>query len=237
MTSILSFLVCAVLVRAAPQAGQPAMSSVHAWQGNPIVSPTTSWLPTMSSTFGAVEPSETSLPDTPLEIPDPGPDGEGGQPDLPPDNSTVTDAPLEGADPTVNTANVLYCLDDSSVTYKVGLKMTFWDAVSKKEEGVQFFTSGLPFWCGYQFLKKHTNADGFYEDANLLPPNAGLNIGYNPTGKSMNFAGRYSTKKDLATVQQECQEVFQFAAGGNSYWGVYEDGFPSIPALLTPDTA
>ena len=132
---------------------------------------------------------------------------------------------------------MLYCLNDGSLTYKVGLQITFYDAVSQKEEGVQFFTSGPPYWCGYVFFKKHTNSDGFWEDANLFPPNAGLNIGYNPTGKTMNFAGRPSTDHSLADTQAQCQQVFDFSAGSSSTWSVYEDGSPSIPALLTFDSA
>ena len=41
----------------------------------------------------------------------------------------------------------------------------------------------------WNFFQSHTNADGFWEDLNLIS-SAGLNIGYHPTGKSFNLAGR-----------------------------------------------
>ena len=105
---------------------------------------------------------------------------------------------------------------------------------------MQFFTSGAPFWCGYVFFKKHTNSDGFWEDNNILGSTAGLNIGYSPTDKTFNFAGHTpSTDYDAATVQAKCQDVFEFSAGGNSFWAVHEDGggAQSVSPLLTFDSA
>ena len=183
--------------------------------------------------------TEVAVPnDPPLEVPNPGPDD--NLPDTTPDDSTIVDVLLEGSDPTVNTANLLYYLDDSSVTYKIGLQVTFYDAVSEKEEGVQFFTSGAPFWCGYVFFKKHTNSDGFWEDNNIFDSTAGLNIGYNPTSKTFNFAGHTRlTDFDAATGQAKCQYVFEFSAGGDSFRAVHEDGGgdQSIPPLLTFNSA
>ena len=147
-----------------------------------------------------------------------------------PDDWPVIDAPFNGAVPTVNTATVLYCLDDSSFTYKLGFQITFYDATAQRSEGVQFFTAGPPYWVGYIFFKKHTNSNGFWENADIFGSNPGVNIGFNPTGKSMNFGYRPHTDLDYGTMQKQCQDVFHIEppAHSNSFSSVFSQDLPSL---------
>lgn len=101
-------------------------------------------------------------------------------------------------------------------------------------------TSAGSVGCSYTLLKKHTNSAGFWVNADIIGSNAGANIGYNPTGKSINLNSRAAksttgtSANDAAYLKGRCANEFEdlFKAGAPQVTQSYERYYENLEDIL-----
>ncbi|KAJ2983202.1 hypothetical protein NQ176_g866 [Zarea fungicola] len=76
----------------------------------------------------------------------------------------------------------------------------------QKTETVQT-SSGGGIGCAYELLRKHVNHDGFWANLNFFG-SEGLNIGYNPTGRSINLPPATITVVNTDEIALQCENIF-----------------------------
>ncbi|KAJ2983073.1 hypothetical protein NQ176_g958 [Zarea fungicola] len=104
-------------------------------------------------------------------------------------------------------------------TKKCGLYVSYTNGA--RTENVQTESGGLT-GCAVDLYKKHTNGDGFWADVNIVH-SAGLNIGYNPTGRSLTLGAATSAVQNPDAISLQCQSIFGFTSidqsqSGWNYW-------------------
>lgn len=143
-----------------------------------------------------------------------------------------------------NIVEVLFCTTAFVVggAGRIGFLVTHHDGTALKNETVAFQNDGPEAYLAYELLKSHTNPNGFWEDVNIFGSTKGLNVGYHPTGKTLNVAGwtpniQYNGNNQFEKVETFCRDQFGIKADGptGSYYNLYAAPVGSyIPGLFTP---
>jgi hypothetical protein len=104
-----------------------------------------------------------------------------------------------------NEASFLLCNTPGSG--KCGIFATYTNGQTR--QSVSYQTGGSTA-CALQFLQKHTNGAGFWVDLNIFGSTRGVNIGYNPTGRSISLGTATSSNNNQAYLNGRCQNEFGF---------------------------
>ena len=163
---------------------------------------------------------------------------------LPPtvDPSPPAVAVNQSTTPAFNQLEVLYCITTFQVagSGRLGFMIKYYDRIVNQHQSVAFTADGPELYLVWRLFRRHTNKDGFYEDANLFKSPRGLNVGYNPTGKSLNVAGwdpevTYDGNHQYDKLQAACQTAFGIRADNTgSFYQQYTGDY--VPSLLSPQT-
>ncbi|KAI9775914.1 MAG: hypothetical protein M1839_000703 [Geoglossum umbratile] len=102
-----------------------------------------------------------------------------------------------------NEASVLLC--STGINSNCGIWVTYTNTKVRQTVSAKSFFS-LP--CAVLAGTKHTNSDGFWTQANLLGPNAGYNIGYNPNRRQINLGKATKISRDPAYLNGRCANEF-----------------------------
>lgn len=161
---------------------------------------------------------------------------------LPPtvDPSPPTMAINQSTNPTFNQLEVLYCITTFQVggSGRLGFMINYYDRIINQKQSVAFTADGPELYLAWRLLRRHTNNDGFYEDVNRFRSPLGLNVGYNPTGKSLNVAGwehqvKYDGNHQFDKLQAACQTAFSIPPDTTgSFYQQYLGDY--VPSLLSP---
>lgn len=116
-----------------------------------------------------------------------------------------------------NEVNSLLCITPNNG--KCGLYVTYTNG--QRRETVKFQSGGL--LCSVVMLRKHTNGAGFWADVNVIG-RAGLNVGFNPTGKQMSLGDAGITVTDQKYLNSRCKSEFGWDGVDTSksslaFWG------------------
>lgn len=101
-----------------------------------------------------------------------------------------------------------------SVTYSIG----------QIRQTVKFQTGGFTT-CAYQELRTHTNEAEFWANA-IIIGSTGLNIGYNPTGKSIRLGKASPSSRDQTYLDGRCRNEFGWggvdpgSSGESNWWDI-----------------